>query len=160
VATSPDYLPCPYCLAELMLMHGAVAGSKNEAAAILKNDAKDRQAMVLRARAEMQTGDPSDVKVAIEDLREVLKQEPNSRAGLFFMAEANFRLGQLDQARVFAGDLERNYPDYLPGRLMQVKINLASGDAKSALQLANQLMDRLAKASPDKDTSPQMLADL
>src|SRR5881394_3459847 len=28
------------------------------------------------------------------------------------------------------------------------------------MQLANQLMDRLAKASPDKDTSPQMLADL
>ena len=43
---------------------------------------------------------------------------------------------------------------------MQVQINLASGDAKSAMQLANQLMDRLAKASPDKDTSPQMLADL
>ncbi len=160
VAKSPDYTQGHYRLAEIMLMHGDIAGAKNEAAAILKNDATDRQAIILRARAEMQTGDPSDVKVAIEDLREVLKQEPNSRAGLFFMAEANFRLGQIDQARVFAGDLERNYPDYLPGRLMQVQINLASGDAKSAMQLANQLMDRLAKASPDKDTSPQMLADL
>jgi tetratricopeptide (TPR) repeat protein len=160
VAKSPDYTPGRYRLAEIMLMHGDLAGAKTETSAILKNDPTDRQAIILRARAEMQGGDPSDVKVAIEDLREVLKQEPNSRAGLFFMAQANFRLGQVDQARVFAGDLERNYPEYLPGRLMQVQISLASGDAKSAMQLANQLMDRLAKASPDKDTSPQLLADL
>jgi tetratricopeptide (TPR) repeat protein len=93
-------------------------------------------------------------------LREVLKQEPNSRSGLFFMAEANFRLGQIDQARAFAGDLDRNYPDYLPAKLMQVQITLAGGDAKTALQLSSQLQDRLAKATPDHNTSPQMLAEL
>src|SRR5204862_516827 len=106
------------------------------------------------------SGETSDLKVAIEDLREVLKQEPNSRTGLFFMAEANFRLGQIDQARAFAGDLDRNYPDYLPAKLMQVQITLASGDAKTALQLSTQLQDRLAKATPDHNTSPQMLAEL
>jgi tetratricopeptide (TPR) repeat protein len=160
VAKSPDYTPGRYRLAEIMLMHGDAAGAKNEIAKILKNDAKDRQAMILRARAEMQSGDAGDLKAAIEDLREVLKQEPNSRPGLYFMAEATFRQGQIDQARTFAGELERNYPDYLPGKLMQVQINLASGDAKSALQLATQLQERLAKAAPDRDTSPQMLADL
>src|SRR5205807_1334015 len=103
---------------------------------------------------------PSDLKIAIEDLREVLRQEPNSRAGLFYMAEANFRLGQVDQARVFAGDLERNYPDYLPAKLMQVQIDLASGDAKGTMQLAAQLQDRLDKAAPDRDTSPQMLSEI
>src|SRR5207245_4676085 len=86
--------------------------------------------------------------------------EPNSRAGLFYMAEANFRLGQVDQARVFAGDLERNYPDYLPAKLMQVQIDLASGDAKGTMQLAAQLQDRLDKAAPDRDTSPQMLSEI
>jgi len=160
VAKSPDYAPGHYRLAEVMLMHGDVAEAKNEIDSILKNDAKDRQAIILRARIEMHSGEPGDLKVAIEDLREVLRQEPNSRPGLFFMAEANFRLGQIDQARAFAGDLERNYPDYLPGKLMQVQINIAAGDAKSALQLATQLQDRLAKASPDRDTSPQMLAEL
>jgi tetratricopeptide (TPR) repeat protein len=160
VAKSPDYTPGHYRLAEIMLMKGDAAGAQGEIANILKNDAKDRQALILRARTEIQSGEPSDLKVAIEDLKEVLKQEPNSRAGLFFMAEANFRLAQIDQARTFANDLDRNYPDYLPGKLMQVQINLASGDAKSALQLANQLQERLAKAAPDRDTSPQMLADL
>ncbi|PYS85875.1 MAG: hypothetical protein DMF70_03380, partial [Acidobacteria bacterium] len=139
---------------------GDIAGAKNEVDAILKNDAHDRQALILRARIEMQSGETSDLKVAIEDLREVLKQEPNSRTGLFFMAEANFRLGQIDQARAFAGDLDRNYPDYLPAKLMQVQITLASGDAKGALQLSSQLQDRLAKATPDRNTSAQMLAEL
>ncbi|HYR75338.1 MAG TPA: tetratricopeptide repeat protein [Pyrinomonadaceae bacterium] len=160
VAKSPDYTQGHYRLAEILMMHGDIAGAKNEIDGILKNDAKDRQAIILRARIEMKGGEPSDLKVAIEDLREVLRQEPNSRAGLYFMAEANLRLGQIDQARAFAGDLERNYPEYLPAKLMQVQINLASGDAKSALQLASQLQDRLAKAVPDRDTSPQMLADI
>ena len=160
VAKSPDYSQGHYRLAEILMMRGDIAGAKNEIDGILKNDAKDRQAIILRARIEMRSGEPSDLKVAIEDLREVLRQEPNSRAGLYFMAEANLRLGQIDQARAFAGDLERNYPEYLPAKLMQVQINLASGDAKSALQLASQLQDRLAKAVPDRDTSPQMLADI
>ena len=160
VAKAPDYTQGRYRLGEIMLMRGDIAGAKNEVDAVLKNDAHDRQALILRARIEMQGGETSDLKVAIEDLREVLKQEPNSRAGLFFMAEANFRLGQIDQARAFAGDLDRNYPDYLPAKLMQVQITLASGDAKTALQLSSQLQDRLAKATPDHNTSPQMLAEL
>ncbi len=160
VAKSPDYTQGHYRLAEILMMRGDIAGAKNEIDGILKNDAKDRQAIILRARIEMKSGEPSDLKIAIEDLREVLRQEPNSRAGLYFMAEANLRLGQIDQARAFAGDLERNYPEYLPAKLMQVQINLASGDAKSAVQLASQLQDRLAKAVPDRDTSPQMLADI
>ncbi|HVS20862.1 MAG TPA: tetratricopeptide repeat protein [Pyrinomonadaceae bacterium] len=159
-AKSPDYTQGHYRLAEITLMRGDFAGAKNEVDAVLKNDAHDRQALILRARIEMQSNEPNDLKVAVEDLKEVLRQEPNSRPGLFFMAEASFRQGQIDQARAFANDLERNYPDYLPGKLMQVQINLAGGDAKSALQLSTQLQDRLAKASPDKDTSPQMLAEL
>ncbi|MEK6334135.1 MAG: tetratricopeptide repeat protein [Acidobacteriota bacterium] len=160
VAKSPDYTQGHYRLAEILMNSGDIAGAKNEIDSILKNDAKDRQAIILRARMEMQSGTPSDLKLAIEDLREALKQEPNSRTALFFMAEANFRLGQMDQARTFAGDLERNYPDYLPAKLMQVQINLAAGDAKAALQMATLLLDRLMKASPDRDTSPQMLAEL
>ena len=160
VAKAPDYTQGRYRLGEIMLMRGDIAGAKNEVDAVLKNDAHDRQALILRARIGMQSGETSDLKVAIEDLREVLKQEPNSRSGLFFMAEANFRLGQIDQARTFAGDLDRNYPDYLPAKLMQVQITLASGDAKTALQLSSQLQERLAKATPDHNTSPQMLAEL
>ncbi len=160
VAKSPDFKQGHYRLAEVLLAHGDVAEAKKEVNNILKNDATDRDAIILRARIEMRTGESGDLKVAIEDLREVLRQEPNSRPGLFYMAEANFRLGQIDQARAFASDLGRNYPDYLPAKLMQVQIDLEVGDAKAALQSASQLLERLAKATPDRDTSPQMLAEL
>jgi tetratricopeptide (TPR) repeat protein len=157
---SPDYNQAHYRLAEIMLTRSDLAGAKNEVEAVLKNDRNDRQALILRARIGMQAGQISDLKLAIEDLREVLRQEPDSRAGLFFMAEASFRLGQIDQARAFATDLTHNYPDYLPAQLMEVQINLASGDPKGAIKLAATLQDRLAKAAPDRDTSPQMLAEL
>ncbi|HXI61130.1 MAG TPA: tetratricopeptide repeat protein [Pyrinomonadaceae bacterium] len=160
ITKSPDYTQGHYRLAELMLNHGDIANARAEVDAILKKDAKDRQATILRARIEMQGGNQNDLKAAMADLQEVLKQEPNSRPGLFFMAEANFRSGQIDQARVFAGELDRNYPDYLPGKMMQVQINLASGDAKAALQTSSQLLDRITKSSPDRDTTAQMLADL
>jgi len=160
IAKSPEYTQAHYRLAEIMLNRGDLAGAKTEVETVLKGEAKDRQALILRARIGMQSGQTSDLKIAVEDLREVLRQEPNSRAGLFFMAEANFRLNQIDQARAFASDLTRNYPDYLPAKLMEVQINLASGDAKSAMKLATTLQDRLAKTAPDRDNSPQMLAEL
>jgi tetratricopeptide (TPR) repeat protein len=160
LTNSPDYTPVHYRLAEIMLNRGDLAGAKKEVETVLKGDAKDRQALILRARIGMQVGQTSDLKIAIEDLREVLRQEPNSRAGLFFMAEASFRLGQIDQARAFSTDLTQNYPDYLPAKLMEIQINLASGDPKEAMKLAANLQERLSKAAPDRDTSPQMLVEL
>jgi tetratricopeptide (TPR) repeat protein len=160
LTNSPEYTQARYRLAEIMLNRGDLAGAKNEVETVLKSESKDRPALILRARIGMQAGQTSDLKLAMEDLREVLRQEPNSRAGLFFMAEASFRLGQIDQARSFATDLTQNYPNYLPAKLMEVQINLASGDSKTAMKLAASLQDRLSKAAPDRDTSPQMLAEL
>jgi tetratricopeptide (TPR) repeat protein len=41
---------------------------------------------------------------------------------------------------------------------MQVQISMATGDPKTAQQLATDLIDRLSKAAPDRETSPQILA--
>ncbi|MGH9875206.1 MAG: tetratricopeptide repeat protein, partial [Pyrinomonadaceae bacterium] len=108
----------------------------------------------------IQDGQPDGMKLAIEDLKEVLKQEPNSRAGLYFMAQTNLNLGAIDQARAFAGDLEKNYPDYLPVKLMQVQLRIAGADPKGALSLASDLLERLGKASPDRESSPQLLEEI
>ena len=50
ITKSPDYTQGHYRLAELMLNHGDMANAKAEVDGILKKDAKDRQAMILRAR--------------------------------------------------------------------------------------------------------------
>src|SRR5262249_4548136 len=146
--------------AEIMLMKGDVQGASAQADELLKKDQHDRQALLLRARVRAANGQPDGLKAAIEDLNEVLKQEPNSRAGLYFMAQANFALGNIEQARTSALDLERNYPDYLPAKLMKVQIGLAAGDPKSTVTLAGDLIDRLNKTAPDRETSPQLLSEI
>ncbi len=143
-----------------MLMRGDTQGAMVQINEVLAKDQHDRQALLLRARVRSQSGQSPDLQAAVEDLKEVLVQEPNSRPGLYFMAQANFNLGNMDQARAFAGDLERNYPDYLPAKLMQAQISLASGDAKAAQRLASELIVRLDQTAPDRQNSPQMLAEI
>ena len=153
----PDYLRSRYRLTEIMLQRGDVAGATEQVSAVLKNNARDMQALLLRSRIRLQGSDASG---AIEDLKEVLKQEPNSRTALYYMADAHFRTGKVEQARAFAGDLVRLYPDYLPAKLMSAQINLAAKDIKAALAQTNELMERLSRSAPDAETSPQMLAEL
>jgi tetratricopeptide (TPR) repeat protein len=160
LAKSPDYTQGRYRLGEILLMRGDIQKAMDQIDEVLKKDSHDRQALLLRARVRAQTGQAPDLQRAVEDLKEVLVQEPNSRAGLYFMSQAQFNLGNMDQARAFAGDLERNYPDYLPAKLMQVQISLASGDSKAALRLASELIDRINQTAPDRQNSPQMLAEI
>jgi tetratricopeptide (TPR) repeat protein len=160
LAKAPDFIQGRYRLGEIMLMRGDTKGASALIDEVLKKDQHDRQALLLRARVRAQGGQAGDLKAAIEDLKEVLRQEPNSRPGLYFMAQDNFALGLIDQARVFAADLEKNYPDYLPAKLMQLQMNLAAGDPKTALQLSSELLDRLTRTGPDRDNSPQMLAEI
>jgi tetratricopeptide (TPR) repeat protein len=157
---SPGFKQGLYRLTEIMLARGDRQKASEQIEKLLKTDQQDRQALILQSRVHAQGGQTADLKAAIEDLKEVLRQEPNSRMGLYLMAQTNLTLGVIDQARVFASDLERNYPDYLPAKLMQVQISLASGDPKGALRLSTELLDRLSKTGPDRDNSPQMLAEM
>jgi tetratricopeptide (TPR) repeat protein len=160
LSKSPDYLLGRYRLAEILLAKGDTQAANTQIEEALKKDSHDRQALLLRARLKAQGNQPDKLKSAIEDLKDVLRQEPNSRAGLYFMAQFNFSLGLIDQARAFAADLEKNYPDYLPAKLMQLQITLTSGDTKGATTLANDLLARLDKTAPDRENSPQLLAEI
>lgn len=160
IAKSPDYMQGRYRLAEILLTRGDSQGANVQIEEALKKDQHDRQALLLRARMRAMTNQTDGIKAAIEDLKDVLRQEPTSRPGLYFMAQMNFNLGLLDQARAFAGDLEKNYPDYLPAKLMQVQITLSTGDAKGATTMASDLLARLDKTAPDRDNSPQLLNEI
>ena len=157
---SPDFTAGRYRLGEILLMKGDIAGANAQITEILKKDATDRQALLLRSRVRMQSGQANEMKAAVEDLKEVLRQEPNSKLGLYFMAQANFSLGLIDQARAFAGDLEKNHPDYLPAKLMQAQLSLAAGDPKAAQRSSTELIERLNKTGPDRETTPQLLDDM
>ena len=163
LAKSPDYVQGRYRLAEILLTKGDTKGATDQIEQAFKKDSHDRQALMLRARMKLQRGQPDDLKAGIEDLKEVLRQEPNSRPALYFMAQANYNLGYIDQAHAFASDLEKNYPDYLPAKLMQLQLTLAGGkpaDYTAAIPLASDLLARVEKTAPDRDNSPQILAEI
>jgi tetratricopeptide (TPR) repeat protein len=163
VAKTPDFVQGRYRLAEILLTRGDVKGATAQIDEAFKKDQHDRQALLLRARIKAQRGQPEDLKASIEDLKDVLRQEPNSRPGLYFMAQANYNLGLIDQARAFASDLEKNYPDYLPAKLMQLQLTMASGkpsDYTAAISLATDLLARVDKTAPDRENSPQLLAEI
>ncbi|HKG47090.1 MAG TPA: tetratricopeptide repeat protein [Pyrinomonadaceae bacterium] len=163
ISKSPDFLQGRYRLAEILLTKGDMQGATTQIEAAFKKDQHDRQALLLRARMKTQRGQPDDLKSAMEDLKEVLKQEPNSRTGLYFMAQINYTLGLIDQARAFASDLEKNHPEYLPAKLMQLQLTMAGGkpsDYTAAISLASDLLGRLDKTAPDRENSPQLLAEI
>ena len=163
IAKSPDFVQGRYRLAEILLVRGDKEGATAQVDEALKKDKHDRQALLLRARIRAQGGQAEGFKAAIEDLKDVLNQEPNSRLGLYYMAQANFGLGLADQARAFAGELDKNYPDYLPGKLMQVQLALFGGDAngqRAAVAAATELLNRLNQTAPDRENSPQVLAEI
>jgi tetratricopeptide (TPR) repeat protein len=160
LAKSPDYTQGHYRLTEILMSKGDLQGANAQVEGLLKKDQQDRQALLLRARVRMQAGQPNDLKAAAEDLKEVLRQEPNSKAGLYLMTQVNVSLGLMDQARVFLGDLIRNYPDYLPPKLMEAQISLASGDPKSTLRSTSELLDRISKTPVDRENTPQLLNEL
>ena len=160
LSKSPDYIQGRYRLAEILLTRNDIQGANAQIDEAFKKDKNDRQALLLRARVRAQNGQVDGLKSAIDDLKEVLKQEPNSRPALYYLAQTNFRLGLIDQSRAFAADLEKNYPDYLPGKLMQLQITLASGDYKGAASLASDLLEKLDKTAPDRENSPQLLAEI
>ena len=160
LSKSPDYTQGRYRLGEILLAKGDIQGATAQVDEVLKKDKQDRQALLLRARMRAQSGQANGLSSAIEDLNNVLQQEPNSRPALYFLAQYNFGLGRVDQARAFAADLEKNYPDYLPAKLMQLQLSLAGGDQKGTISQASDLLARLDKTGPDRESSAQLLNEL
>ena len=161
----PDYKQGRYRLSEILLARGDSQGATAQIDELLKQDQHDRRALILRSRSRLASGQATELKAAIEDLKEVLKQDPNSRDGLYLMAQSKVNLGLLDEARGFAGELERNYPDYLPAKLIQVQISSASTDPKimdpkTTVSLATDLLDRASKTAPNQELSAENLAEI
>lgn len=160
LAKAPDYVQGRYRLGEILLAKGDTQGATQQVDELLKKDQRDRQALLLRARLRAQSNKADGLTTAIADLNEILQQEPNSRPALYYLAQYNFSLGQVEQARSFAAELEKNYPEYLPARLMQIQLSLANGDLKSAIASATDLLARVEKAAPDRDNTAQLIREI
>lgn len=157
IKAAPDYARGRYRLGEISLQRGDAQAARAQADELLKRNEKDSDALFLRARTYVAAG---KLKEAINDLKVVLDAEPRSKLGLFFMSDALYRDGQLEQARVRAGELERHHQDFLPAKLLQIQIGLDSGDTEGSKRTADELINKLKTAAPTGDITPQILADV
>ncbi|MBV8857694.1 MAG: tetratricopeptide repeat protein [Acidobacteria bacterium] len=157
VKTFPDYARGQYRLGEISLQRGDAQAAAAHADELIKRDPKNQDALLLRARTSAAQG---KLKDAIADLKTVLDAEPRSKLGLFFISDALYRDGQLEQARARAGELERYYPDFLPAKLIQIQVGLDSGDADGSKRAADDLLNKLKDAAPNGELTPQLLADV
>ena len=157
VKASPDYTRGHYRLGEISLQRGDVPAATAQADELIKRNSKDADALFLRARTLVARG---KLKEAIADLKTVLDAEPRSKLGLYFMSDALYRDGQLEQARARAGELERYYQDFIPAKLLQIQIGLDSGDAEGSKRAADELLKKLQGAAPSGDVTPQLLSDV
>ncbi len=153
----PEFARGHYRIGELLLQKGDRAGAEAQAAEILNKNANDPDALLLRARLRLEK---NEVKPAIDDLKKILEQEPRSQMALYFISEAQLRDGQIEQARAFAGDLERFHPNFLPAKLTQLQINLASGDHQSTRRQATELIERVKQTAPGAQQTPQLLTEI
>jgi tetratricopeptide (TPR) repeat protein len=157
VKSAPDYSRGRYRLGEISLQRGDIAGAEAQSVELLKANQRDADALFLRGRTRLAA---NKLKEAIADFKSVLEQDPRSRLGLYYMADALYRDGQFEQARTHVGEIERYHPDFLPARLLQVQINLDSGDAEAANRLADELLKRLDQTAPGGEQTPQILAEV
>ncbi|MDQ5835894.1 MAG: tetratricopeptide repeat protein [Acidobacteriota bacterium] len=160
IKSFPDYARGHYRLGEISLQRGDQAGARAQVEELLKRNQKDPDALFLRARMSEAAGKYKD---AIADLKTVLDSDPRSKLGLYFMADALYRDGQLEQARARAAELERYYVDtqeFLPAKLLQIQISLDSGDFDGAKRMADDLVAKLKDKTPSGELTPQLLADL
>ena len=135
---SSGYVRARYSLGEIYLEQKEIAKVSEQIDALLKINDKDAQALLLRARLNLQDSKAED---AVKDLEEILKKTPSHRDALYFMTEARLALGQNDQARAFIGDLEKYHPNYLKTRLLKIQTAFADNNAENAYRLANSLYE-------------------
>ncbi len=152
-----DYSRGRYRLGEIALQRGDIQGALKQIEEILKLNPRDVDGLLLRARVSLEKDVP---KEAVKDLDEVIRNNPSSRSAWYYLAEARFRIGQIDQARAAAAELERQYPSYFSGKLIGAQISFAAGDTKNALRLGNEMVEMLKNANANGETSPQGLEEL
>lgn len=157
VSDSPDYVRARYRLGQIYLEQKDVAKVKEQLDALFAINDTDTEALMLRARLNLQESKSED---AIHDLEDILKKQPSQREALYYISQAKISIGQIDQARAFIADLERYHPKYLRAGLLKIQAAFSANEPQTALKQANELYEKVKSTTPSAYMGVQALHDL
>ncbi|MEO7143336.1 MAG: tetratricopeptide repeat protein [Bryobacteraceae bacterium] len=108
--------------------------------AILKDNPKDAEAIEMRSALQLQTGNPQQVQMAIDNLQSLVQKSPDSPALRFNLGRAFLAKGDRDQAVLQLQEAIKLRPDFVPAKVVLAQILLNKGEfAKSGAQIEEAL---------------------
>jgi tetratricopeptide (TPR) repeat protein len=143
--TGPDGMRARTLLAELLLNEKKVDEASQLVAEVLKENAQDSQALLVRGKQELGRDKP-DLQAAISDFRTILKSQPDSVDILTLLAKAHQLNNEPDLAREALQKAVKAAPED-PAARMRLAQFMVSNDKD--IDGARKIIDELLNKSPN-----------
>ncbi len=128
-------------MAELLVVQQKKQEAVKILEAVLKDNPNDDQAQAMRASLLVETGDPKEVQLAVNDLQAVVSRKPTNAVLRFNLGRAQLALGQVEQARTQFQEAARLQRDYIQPRLALAQLYyFYKRDWGQAMQYANEVL--------------------
>lgn len=128
-------------LAEVLMVQHKQQEAVKILEALLKDNPNDDQAQAMRAALLVETGNPKEIQIAVNDLQAVVSRTPANAVLRFNLGRAQLALGQVDQARTQFEEAAKLQKDYILPRLALAQLHyLYRGDWGQSLQYANEVL--------------------
>lgn len=128
-------------MAEVLVVQHKQQEAVKTLEAVLKDDPNDDQAQAMRAALLVETGNPKEVQIAVNDLQAVVTRKPTNAVLRFNLGRAQLALGQVDQARTQFQEAAKLQKDYVHPRLALAQLHyFYRRDWGQSLQYANEVL--------------------
>jgi tetratricopeptide (TPR) repeat protein len=110
--------------------------------AVLKDNPADDQAKAMRAALLIETGNPKEVQIAVEELQSVVTRMPANPVLRFNLGRAQMVLGHIEQARTQFQEAVKLQKDYVAPRLALAQLSFYyRHDWGQALQYSDEVLE-------------------
>jgi len=127
---NPSFIPAAEALADIDQRAGVPDALKKRLDAVLAADPKNLDALLIRARVELDSGGGEQSAARV---RELLTQHPKSLRALLLLAESQLKAGQATEAITTARRAAEEHPWDTSALYLLADAQLASGDAAGAI---------------------------
>lgn len=130
-------------VAEILILQRRPAEAQRILDGIIEENPKDEDARSIRASLRIDTGDPAQIQLAINELESSIKQTPRNPVMRFNYARALVARRQFEQARTQFQEAIRLNPMYLAPRLALAELMFIRGEFGAARQAAREILEKV-----------------